>query len=64
MADEPTAKLDRDNSDKVMDVIMKIASNGVNVILITHDEKVASRFSRSLVFDHGKLIKDTKISYK
>jgi ABC-type lipoprotein export system ATPase subunit len=60
MADEPTAKLDRENSDKVMEVIMKIADKGVSVILITHDEKVASRFERTLIFDHGKLIKDMK----
>jgi putative ABC transport system ATP-binding protein len=60
MADEPTAKLDRVNSDKVMDVLMKIAEKGVSVILITHDEKVAARFKRVLTLDHGTLVKDSK----
>jgi ABC-type lipoprotein export system ATPase subunit len=56
-ADEPTGKLDRANADKVMDLLMDIASSGVSIIMITHDERLADRFKRSIYLEHGKLIK-------
>jgi len=57
MADEPTGKLDRKNADKVMDILMEVARNGVSVILITHDDRVASRFKRIINIEHGRIVK-------
>lgn len=56
MADEPTGKLDRKNADNVMDIFEKIAQNGVSVIVITHDEKIASRFKNVLELKHGEIV--------
>lgn len=56
MADEPTGKLDKKNSDKVMDILMKISKSGVNLILITHDEKIAKRFKRIIQLEHGRIV--------
>jgi len=60
MADEPTGKLDRKNADKVMDIFDEIAKTGVSVIVITHDEKIAARFSKVLELDHGQIAKFKK----
>lgn len=57
-ADEPTGKLDRKNSDMVIELLENISKeNGVSVIMITHDEKVANRFSRVIRLEDGKMIK-------
>jgi putative ABC transport system ATP-binding protein len=60
MADEPTGKLDRKNADKVMDIFDEVAKTGVSVIVITHDEKIAARFSKVMELDHGKISKFKK----
>lgn len=61
LADEPTAKLDRVNSDKVMQILMNTAKKGVSVVLITHDEKVANLFDRVIYMEHGSIIKNKLI---
>lgn len=60
MADEPTGKLDRENADNIMDLLMGIAGKGTSIVMITHDEKIAERFSRVITLEHGKLVKDTQ----
>jgi putative ABC transport system ATP-binding protein len=60
MADEPTGKLDRENSDNVMTILMDIAKEGTTIILITHDDKVADRFERVITLEHGNIKKDSK----
>lgn len=55
MADEPTGKLDRKNADTVMSILKEVEELGVSVLVITHDEKIASRYSRVLELAHGKI---------
>ncbi len=38
LADEPTGSLDRENADKVMDILQKLNKSGKTVILVTHNE--------------------------
>lgn len=54
-ADEPTGKLDRKNADAIMDLLDEVRAEGVSVLLITHDEKVAERFDRKIHLTHGAL---------
>ncbi len=56
MADEPTGKLDRQNAEKVMEIFDDITHQGVSIILVTHDEKIAKTFKRNIHMDHGKII--------
>lgn len=42
LADEPTGNLDRENSDVVLQIFDDQASRGVAVIVITHDERLAT----------------------
>jgi putative ABC transport system ATP-binding protein len=55
LADEPTGKLDRKNADLVMDIFEKIQNEGVSVIIITHDEKIAKRYENVLELQHGRI---------
>lgn len=55
-ADELTAKLDARNSEKVLKILKDINQQGVCIIAITHDPKVAGYFKKRLVLEHGKVI--------
>lgn len=53
LADEPTGNLDRDNADAVVAIFKNLASEGTTVIVVTHDEKVASNFKRVVRLENG-----------
>jgi putative ABC transport system ATP-binding protein len=56
MADEPTAKLDAENTDNILNILKKINDSGVSIIVITHDRKVAGHFHKQLFLDHGAIV--------
>lgn len=61
MADEPTGKLDKENSEKIMQMMEDIAKEkGISVIVITHDPDIAKRFGRVINLKHGKITSDQK----
>ncbi|WP_027108342.1 ABC transporter ATP-binding protein/permease [Lacticigenium naphthae] len=60
IADEPTGALDSQTSDQVLDIIQDIAKDGKLVIMVTHSERVASRSTRVVTIDDGKIINDEK----
>lgn len=37
LADEPTASLDRENKEKIMDIFKKFTNEGGTVVMVTHD---------------------------
>ena len=55
MADEPTAKLDAQNTENILTILKQINKDGVSLIVITHDAKVAENFSKQIYLDHGKI---------
>lgn len=46
LADEPTGSLDRNTRDEILDILKDINSRGITMIIVTHDEVVASKCSR------------------
>ncbi|MDR1655628.1 MAG: ABC transporter ATP-binding protein [Treponema sp.] len=57
LADEPTGNLDPDNSAMVAGLLYTSAEKwGKTLIVVTHDEKVASRASIRYTLDHGVLL--------
>lgn len=48
VADEPTGNLDTANGEAVMETLERLGSSGTTIIVVTHDERVASRASRRL----------------
>jgi putative ABC transport system ATP-binding protein len=57
LADEPTAALDSDRAAIVMDLLRRVAvDQGAAVIVVTHDEKIMSRFDALHVLRDGMLV--------
>lgn len=61
LADEPTGALDRKTSEEVMNIFKKLNDEGKTVIIVTHDEKVASKCRRIVILDDGRIISDGKV---
>ena len=46
LCDEPTGNLDSKNSASILDLFEKLNREGLTLVVVTHDENVASRASR------------------
>ena len=57
-ADEPTGSLDSVTADHVFEVFERLIKNGKTIIMVTHDNSLAPRFSRHLVIQDGEIIPD------
>jgi putative ABC transport system ATP-binding protein len=57
-ADEPTGNLDVRTADSVFDLFKKLADNGKTIMMVTHDNELASRAGRTVVISDGRVIDD------
>ncbi|MBO7293147.1 MAG: ABC transporter ATP-binding protein [Clostridia bacterium] len=55
LADEPTGALDRATGAQIMDIFRSLNEEGITVVMITHDQKVASYASRTVHILDGRL---------
>jgi putative ABC transport system ATP-binding protein len=56
-ADEPTGNLDTATGDKVIQQLFDMnAATGATLVLVTHDEKLASRCQRIIKLDMGRVV--------
>ena len=55
LADEPTGNLDSATGDQSLDLFAKLHADGLTVVLITHDPRVASRAQRVIALRDGRL---------
>lgn len=54
--DEPTGNLDRKNADEVLDLLLRTKDLiGQTVIMVTHDESIASHADKQFIMDNGVL---------
>ena len=60
LADEPTGNLDSKSSKEIMNILRSLHSEGRTVILITHDDGIASTAERIIRIMDGKIESDTK----
>jgi putative ABC transport system ATP-binding protein len=60
-ADEPTANLDRESSETVMDIFKELHGAGQTLIMVTHEEEYALYAERVLTLDDGKIQKDERV---
>jgi putative ABC transport system ATP-binding protein len=58
VADEPTGNLDTQSAGVVFDIFEDLAARGKTIIMVTHDEALARRASRSLRISDGVIISD------
>ena len=63
LGDELTGNLDSATSSKVMEVLVKACeTEGITLIMVTHDESLAKYATRVVRLDSGKIISDEKVS--
>lgn len=56
LADEPTGSLDLETGSRVLDLLVDtVSKEGTSLLLITHDQNVASRMDRVLELEDGVL---------
>lgn len=58
LADEPTGNLPTGQSDEIMDIFENLNNKGHTVVVITHEEEIASRTKRIISLTDGKIIDD------
>lgn len=56
VADEPTASLDDDNKQRVLDILHKIYDNDTSLIIATHDKDVAKQCNRVIKLVNGRIV--------
>lgn len=62
LADEPTAALDSQRAQLVMDLLRKLATEQEACILtVTHDEKIFDRFDRLIHLRDGRLVDGARV---
>ncbi|MCL2133949.1 MAG: ABC transporter ATP-binding protein [Candidatus Bathyarchaeota archaeon] len=59
LADEPTGNLDVANKQEIIKLLLELnGERGVSVVMVTHDEGVASQTGRVLYLQDGKIVQD------
>ena len=56
LADEPTGALDSKTTEDVLDLFDKLHESGITIVLVTHEDEVASRAKKIAKFKDGKII--------
>src|SRR3989338_5847833 len=59
-ADEPTANLDNESSDVIMDIFKELYAGGQTIIMVTHEERCAKLAEKIVKSDDGKIISVTE----
>jgi putative ABC transport system ATP-binding protein len=60
LADEPTGNLDSRSGSEVVNLLHDLATDGATLVLITHDEHIASGFARRLQMRDGEIVGDDR----
>jgi putative ABC transport system ATP-binding protein len=61
LADEPTGNLDTVASNEIMNIFLQLHSEGMTVVLITHEMDIAQQADRIIRIMDGKIISDNII---
>jgi len=60
LADEPTGNLDSKSGDEIMKTLVKLNEDGKTVVVITHDQNIASHAKRIIRIKDGEIIRSDK----
>ena len=56
VADEPTGSLDSVTAETIFQIFERLVARGKTIIMVTHDNNLALRFSRCLTISDGKIV--------
>ena len=60
LADEPTGELDAVTGDQILGLFDQLHHDGVTVVVVTHDERLAGRAARRVSLLDGRISKDER----
>jgi putative ABC transport system ATP-binding protein len=58
LADEPTGALDTKTGSEVLDLIDELHAQGLTIVMVTHDPRVAQRAGRVITLSDGVIVSD------
>jgi len=58
LADEPTGNLDTKTSDEIMKIFRNLNDQGITIVMVTHEQDIASNAKRRLIFRDGLIVDD------
>jgi putative ABC transport system ATP-binding protein len=60
LADEPTGNLDTATSHSIMNLFTDLNKKGITIIIVTHEEDIATYTRRTIVVRDGKIVEDKR----
>ncbi len=60
LADEPTGNLDTATSHSIMSLFTELHKKGITIVIVTHEEDIASYTQRTIYVRDGKIIEEKK----
>ena len=64
LADEPTGNLDSRTSVEIMGIFQQLNDHGITIIMVTHEQDIASYARRNVVMRDGVIMKDFKVAQR
>ncbi|MFN7143475.1 MAG: ABC transporter ATP-binding protein [Myxococcota bacterium] len=62
LADEPTGNLDSRTTVDVMSLFQELHAGGMTLLVVTHEDEVASYCDRALVLKDGRIVSDRRVA--
>ena len=59
LADEPTGNLDSKTSEAIVDLLEELHTEGITLVVITHNPEIAARFPRQVALRDGMVEADS-----
>lgn len=63
-ADEPTANLDNESSQTIMDIFKELHAEGQTIIMVTHEADYARLAERIVTIDDGRVVNEERMRHR